>query len=465
MRAADLPLVPEDPRRLSARQRTHPRTTGLPKLDGARFAQLAKEIREHSATVGIVGLGYVGLPLVLQVSATGFPVIGVDTDGQRIESLRLGRSHILDVSDSALNQRDGKRFTVDFGALRHADVVILTVPTPLTDGVPDLTAVKEASAAIARHVRRGQLIIVESTTYPGTTEELVRPILETSNLIAGSDFALAYSPERIDPGSGWTIRDMPKIVSGISKTDTDLAQLFYSQFVEKVITTPSPRDAEMAKLIENTFRQVNIALINELAVAAPDLGVDIWAAVEAAATKPFGFMPFWPGPGVGGHCIPLDPSYLSWRVGQRVGFGLRFVEHAREVNGRMPAYVAARIADALNDFGKPLRGSKVMVVGLAYKAGVEDLRGSPAIAVMERLARAGAQCSYHDPFVPTAQLRGKEIRSEPLTRHRLATQDCIAILTAHPNVDYEAIVKWSRLVFDARGVTRGGLDGPNVVRL
>jgi len=318
---------------------------------------------------------------------------------------------------------------------------------------------------VAAALRPGQLVVLESTTYPGTTEEIVRPVLETSGLEAGRDFYLGYSPERIDPGRSHNFRDTPKIVSGIGECDADLVELFYSQLVDTVVRTPGTREAEMAKLVENTFRQVNIALVNELATLAPELGVDIWAAIEAAASKPFGFMPFWPGPGVGGHCIAIDPSYLSWRVGQRLGFGIGFVEHAKEVNNRMPAYVAGRIGEALNEAGKPIKGSKIMALGLAYKADVNDVRESPSMLVMDRLARAGAICSYHDPYVPAVRLFGEELRSQPLDPDVLGTQDCVAILTAHEAVNYAAVVLSAPLVFDGTGVTRRLLQAPNVVRL
>jgi len=420
----------------------------------AHVRALREEINDRTATVGIVGLGYVGLPLLVAASEMGFPVLGVDTDEGRIRALLEGRSYITDVLDAHVKKLGRTRFTVDSSILRDARIIVIAVPTPLTEGVPDLSPVRQATADVSRSLEVGTLVVLESTTYPGTTQEVVQPILEGSGLRAGRDFFLAYSPERIDPGSSWGLKDTPKLVSGIGPDDTELAEFFYSQFAAQVIRTPSPREAEMAKLIENTFRQVNIALVNELATLAPDLGVDIWASIEAAATKPFGFMPFWPGPGVGGHCIAIDPSYLSWRVGQRLGFGIGFVEHAKEVNNRMPAYVASRIGEALNDVAKPIRGSRVLALGLSYKPGVNDVRESPALMVMERLARMGADCSYHDSFVPEVSLMGRELRSLPLDRDTLSRQDCVAILTAHENVDYRLVVECAPLVFDARGVTR-----------
>jgi UDP-N-acetyl-D-glucosamine dehydrogenase len=426
---------------------------------------LRERIVGRTATVGVVGLGYVGLPLLVAISSEGFPVIGLDINKDRADALAEGRSYIVDVSPDVLSSLDDALFTTDASTLGAADVIVIAVPTPLADGVPDLSHVKAAAEDVAAVLQPGRLVVLESTTYPGTTEEIIRPILEKSGLVAGRDFFLGYSPERIDPGRFHLFRETPKIVSGLGQADTELMQLFYGQLVSRVVTTPSPREAEMAKLIENTYRQVNIALVNELATLSGDLSVDIWSAIEAAATKPFGFQPFWPGPGVGGHCIAIDPSYLSWRVGQRLGFGIGFVEHAKEVNSRMPAHVANRIGQALNDVGKPIRGSRIMAIGLAYKADVNDIRESPSLMVMERLARSGAECSYHDPFVPTVRILGEEHTSRPLEQSILEQQDCVAILTAHATVDYAAVVLSAPLVFDARGVTRKLPKAPNVVLL
>jgi UDP-N-acetyl-D-glucosamine dehydrogenase len=426
--------------------------------------ELAARIASRSAVTGVVGLGYVGLPLLTALASRGFPTIGLDKDHERIRSLENRRSYVVDVSDENLMALRETRFVHDPRWLREADVIILAVPTPLTDGSPDLSYIREASSDLAAYLRPGQLVVLESTTYPGTTEELVAPILETSGLKTGTDYFLAYSPERIDPGSGRELTDTPKLVAGVAKADGDLAELFYRQLVTRVVRTSNPRDAEMAKLIENTFRQVNIALVNEMATLAPALGVDIWAAIEAAGTKPFGYMPFWPGPGVGGHCIAIDPSYLSWRVGQCLGFGLGFVEHANEVNNRMPGYVAGRIGQALNEHGKAVKGSRVLGIGLAYKGGVGDLRSSPAAAVMALLRNSGADISYHDPYIPRATVSGIELVSQDTTPEVIRAQDCVTILTSHPNVDYRAVIECSMLVFDAVGVTRG-TSYPNVVRL
>lgn len=427
--------------------------------------RLAGRIREKEAVVGVVGLGYVGLPLLLGAAEAGFPVVGLDLDRDKVATLRAGRSPLREIPDSDIGSVHGSPFSTDPAVLADTDVVAIAVPTPLTDHAPDLTMVREAVRDVARTLSPGRLVVLESTTYPGTTEEEVRPILETSGLVVGRDVALAYSPERIDPGSPERgLSATPKIVAGLTERCRELATSFYSQLVLEVVTTSTPREAEMAKLIENTFRQVNIALVNELAILAEGLGVDVWEALRAAATKPFGYLPFWPGPGVGGHCIAIDPTYLSWRAGQRTGQRIGFIEHANEVNQRMPDYVVARIGEALNDAGKPIRGSKVLGIGAAYKPGVEDVRGSPAIAVLERLANRGAEVAYHDPFVPRIELAGRELESVSLDRELVADQDCVAILTAHPGVDHRALVRVAPLVFDARGVT-AGVQAPNLVRL
>jgi nucleotide sugar dehydrogenase len=325
--------------------------------------------------------------------------------------------------------------------------------------------VRHAAEATAAHLRPGTLVVLESTTWPGTTEEFLRPILETSGLTAGVDFALGYSPERIDPGrSGHQLQHTPKVVSGLTERCRDLAVSLYAPIVHSVAVTSSPREAEMAKLIENTYRQVNIALVNELAVMARDLDVDIWEALHAAATKPFGYQAFWPGPGVGGHCIAIDPTYLSWRAGQQLGYRVGFIEHANEVNNRMPDYIATRVAEALNRVGKPVNGSSVLGLGVAFKPGVDDLRGSPSIAVLERLAARGAIVSYHDPYVPELEIGGTRLASVGLGPATLGAADAVVILTAHPQIDVAAVVQASSLVFDARGVTVG-ISEPHVERL
>jgi UDP-N-acetyl-D-glucosamine dehydrogenase len=427
---------------------------------------LAAKIREREATVAVVGLGYVGLPLLLGVARAGFPVIGIDTSAEKIDALNDGRSTILDVSHSEIAALDRHAvFSGNPGPIADADVIVLCLPTPLADGAPDLTMVLTAAEDVARYLQPGRLVVLESTTYPGTTEELLRPILESSGLVAGRDFALAYSPERIDPGQKQhRLDNTPKVVAGLTERCRELATSFYSHFVQQVVTTSTPREAEMAKLIENTYRQVNIALVNELAILARELGVDIWESLKAAATKPFGYQPFWPGPGVGGHCISIDPTYLSWRAGQQLGYRVEFIEHANEVNNRMPDYVVRRVAAALNDAGKPVKGSRILGIGVAFKAGVEDMRESPSLGVLDRLAKLGAIVSYHDPFVPEVVIGDGPIRSAPLEEATLVEQDCVIVLTAHDTIDFPAVIRVAPLVFDTRGITSGA-DAPNVVRL
>src|SRR5438876_954817 len=418
---------------------------------------LSDRIRTKEAVVGVVGLGYVGLPLLVAVANAGFPVVGFEANPEKVGKLQDGRSYLVDVTDSDLASVEGADYSTDPAILQRAEVILIAVPTPLTDHTPDLSLVRKAAHDVGLNLRPGRLVILESTTYPGTTEELLRPILEEdSGLSAGRDFALAYSPERIDPGqSVHRLDNTPKIVAGLTDRCRDLATSFYSHIVREVVKTSSPREAEMAKLVENTFRQVNIALVNELAIMAREMDVNIWEALQAASTKPFGYMPFWPGPGVGGHCVSIDPSYLSWRAGQRLGYRISFIEHANEVNNRMPSYVVARIGEALNDAGKAVRGSRVLAVGVAYKPGVDDLRESPSLAVMERLASKGADLSYHDPFVPELNLGDRVMSSVALTEGVAAAQDCVVLLTAHPGVDVRMLVRTSALLFDSRAATLG----------
>jgi UDP-N-acetyl-D-glucosamine dehydrogenase len=427
--------------------------------------ELANALRDKRATVGVVGLGYVGLPMLVCAAGAGFRAVGVDVDPTRVEALSEGRSYVSDVPNEVLaDLRSSLRVSTRPSALRDCEVVLICVPTPLTDNSPDLGYIERAGHSVAASLRRGVLVVLESTTYPGTTEEVLRPILEASGLRAGRDFALAYSPERIDPGRELDhIAKTPRIVGGLTKGDGELAARFYRSFIHEVELVSTPREAEMAKLIENTFRNVNIALVNELAYLSKDLDVDLWEAIGAASTKPYGFMPFWPGPGVGGHCIAIDPTYLSWRVGQRTGHRLTFVEHAQEVNAKMPGFVAQRVSQALNDQGKPMRGSKVLGIGVTYKQDVNDVRESPALIVLERLWSDGAKVEYYDPFVPSLELAGRRFRSKALSPERLASQDVVVVLTGHSSVDFAEVVRHAPLVVDTRGVTRG--RHPNVVRL
>ena len=434
---------------------------------GSPYNAERERIRDRTAVVAVVGLGYVGLPLLTAAGRQGFNLIGIDTSESKLEALRRGRSYVGDVSDEEVTALEVADYSTDCRDLVSADIIIVAVPTPLRDGVPDLSLIREAGERIAEVLRPGQLVILESTTYPGTTEEMFRPLLEAGGLRAGVDFGLAYSPERINPGTPWSLQETPKIVSGITEADTDYAVAFYGTIVDHVVRTSSPREAEMAKLIENTFRQVNIALVNELATVAPSIGVDIWEALDAAATKPFGYMPFWPGAGVGGHCIAVDPSYLSWKVEQQLGFGLGAIDYARSVNNRMPLYVTQRISDALNSAGRAMRSARMVIMGLSYKPGVNDVRESPALEVVERLVGAGADCVYHDPYLPSVDVYPRSsgrrdagkgnattLRSVPLSDELLEGADCVVVLTGHPCIDYLSVVDRARLVFDAAGVTR-----------
>lgn len=415
-----------------------------------------------SQRVVIVGQGYVGLPLAVAAAEAGHVVVGFDRSGAVVAALNAGESHIGDVPSSALGplvKSGAYRATLDPGAVAEADVVVICVPTPYHDDKPDLTHMEAAAADIARHLRAKTVVILESTTYPGTTEELLLPLLEQgSGLRAGVDFELAFSPERIDPGNPkYGLHNTPKIVGGMTSVATDRAAAFYGSFVEVVHRVSGPKTAEMAKLLENTFRHINIALVNELAMLAEGLGVDIWEVIDAAATKPFGFMPFYPGPGVGGHCIPVDPMYLSWRVRQ-FGGAAKFIDLARDVNDAMPAYCVSRIQDLLNDRTKPLRGSVIFVIGVAYKADISDMRESPALPLLEALLERGVEVIYHDPHVPSLRLEHTVLESVALTDERLASADCVVVVTAHSSVDFGRVGEKAPLVFDTRNVVPSDRD-------
>lgn len=419
-----------------------------------------------SAPACVVGLGYVGLPLAVALVEAGQPVIGYDLDAQRVGALRSGSSGIEDISDDELARAltRGLSFTSSVEEARAASTYVICVPTPLRDGMPDLTAVEGATRSVAAVLGAGDLVVLESTTYPGTTEEVVAPLLEGgSGLTAGADFLLAYSPERIDPGNPtFGITNTPKVVGGTNEAGTKAAKAFYEQVVEQVVTVSGPREAEMAKLLENTFRHVNIALVNEMAVFCRELGIDLWDVIGAAKTKPFGFMPFYPGPGVGGHCIPVDPSYLSWRV-KKLGFSFRFVELAQEINARMPAFVITRLTDLLNDVGIALSRSRVLCLGAAYKPGISDCRESPAVEVMQKLRQKGATVLYSDSYVPELSLDDERLQSQPLTAELLASVDVVVVLTPHPDMDLELVASDAPLVLDTRAAVTN--PSPRVHRL
>jgi UDP-N-acetyl-D-glucosamine dehydrogenase len=421
--------------------------------------------------VGVVGLGYVGLPLIVELARSGFRATGIDLDERKIAAINRGESYIKDVptSDVADLQSAGRlSATSDASVIGSLDTLNICVPTPLRKTKdPDLSYVVSAVEMIAAHLRPGQLVILESTTYPGTTDEVVRPILERRGLVAGRDFFLAFSPERVDPGNAtWTTKNVPKVVGGITPVCTRLARELYTGSIDHVVEVSSPKVAEMVKLLENTFRAVNIGLVNELALMCDRLRINVWEVVDAAATKPFGFMAFYPGPGLGGHCIPIDPFYLSWKV-KEVGFEARFIELAGHVNGNMPHHVVTKIADALNSHAKAVRGSTVLVLGVSYKRDIDDFRESPALDVMAELERKGAHVIYHDPYVPHVAARewsvGREITSVPLTQAALRDADCVVILTDHRVFDYDAIRRQARLIVDTRNAI--GASAPHIFKL
>ena len=428
-------------------------------------------IRERRARTGVVGLGYVGLPLAVEFARAGYDTTGIDLDRTKISALCSGRSYIDDVSTSDVEQLRSKgvlKATTDFDALRNLDTVNICVPTPLRKTKdPDMTAVVAATEAIARRLRPGMLVILESTTYPGTTDELVLPILEQGGLRGGKDFFLAFSPERIDPGNRrFNTRNIPKVVGGLTSDCTALARALYEAATTTVVPVSSPRVAEMVKLLENTFRAVNIGMVNELALMCDRLGIDVWEVVDAAATKPFGFMPFYPGPGLGGHCIPVDPFYLSWKARQS-GFEARFIELAGAVNGAMPHYVVSLIADALNRVRLPLNGSRVLVAGVSYKRDVDDIRESPALDLLTLLQARGAVLSYSDPHVPKlsghAWQHGVDLQHVDLECVPPEAYDCIVIVTDHARFDYDRLQRAAKVVVDTRNAI--ARPGPNVTRI
>jgi len=430
--------------------------------------ELIEKIRRKEARCGIIGLGYVGLPLGLEFARAGLRVTGIDVDKRKIDALTAGKSYIVDTADAEIaEQVKAGRFTAtdDFSVIKDLDTINICVPTPLRKTKdPDLTFVVSAVNEIRRFLRRGQLIILESTTYPGTTEEVVQPALETSGLQVGKDFHLAFSPERIDPGNQrFNTRNIPKVVGGVTKACTEVAVALYAASVETVIPVSSTRVAEMVKLLENTFRSVNIGLVNEIALMSNALGIDVWEVIDAAKTKPFGFMAFYPGPGLGGHCIPIDPFYLSWKAKMN-GYEARFIELAGHVNEGMPRFVVEKITDALNRHSKSVRGARIHVLGVAYKAGVNDLRESPALNVMKLLQDKGAILSYTDSFIPAIREEGITLDAQPLKNGSLAAVDCVVVLTDHRDIDYPAVAKSVPLLVDTRNVLKGYV-GDNVIRL
>ena len=413
----------------------------------------------RSARIGVIGLGYVGLPLAVEFAKAGFRVTGFEIDPGRVRTLNRGKSHIQDVPTRDVRdavRRGSLKATLDFDELREVDVIDICVPTPLRKTRdPDVSYIVAAVAEIAARLRRGQLIVLESTTYPGTTEELVRPMLEKGGFRCGKDFFLAFSPERVDPGNPtYTTRNIPKVVGGVTRDCTRVVTALYASSMDRVVPVSSPQVAEMVKLLENTFRSVNIGLVNELALLSDRLGIDVWEVIEAAATKPFGFMPFYPGPGLGGHCIPIDPFYLSWKAKQ-TGFEARFIELAGQVNSHMPHHVAGRIREALNARRRSIRGSHILILGIAYKADIDDVRESPALDLIEILEKEGAHVDYSDPHVPAITYGGRHRRSVPLRPATLRAADCVVIITPHRAFDFNLVSRHAASIVDSRNALKG----------
>jgi len=436
------------------------------------YVELEQKIRDKTARVGVVGLGYVGLPLLRAFIRAGFSTIGFDVDETKVQKLNAGQSYIGHIPSQWIREWiEMRRFeaTADMGRLNEPDAILICVPTPLNESRdPDLQYIEGTTAAIARVLRPDQLVVLESTTYPGTTREVMLPVLEKTGLKCGQDFFLAFSPEREDPGNpNFSAERIPKVVGGIEPRSTELAVALYSHAVVQVIPVASAEVAEACKILENTYRAVNIAMVNELKVLFQRLGIDIWEVIDAAKTKPFGFQAFYPGPGLGGHCIPIDPFYLSW-LARRHGMTTRFIELAGEINTSMPEYVIRRVIDALNEHGKPLKGSKVCILGMAYKKDVDDPRESPSFALMEMLLAGGAIVTYNDPHIPKLpkmrHFRVPEMTSSELTAEFLASQDCVLIATDHSAYDYDFIVRHAPLVVDTRNATKNVKIGREKIR-
>ncbi len=427
-------------------------------------SEYVRPFLDGTVRLGIVGQGYVGLPLAEAFAQSGVHVLGFDVDQRKVQAILNGESYVQDVTSEALKRYVDSELisaTTDFSRLSECEAISICVPTPLSKSkTPDVSCIEAATSEIKKRLRGGQLIVLESTTYPGTTEELVLPVLQQTGLRVGRDFFLAFSPERVDPGNRvHTVRNTPKIIGGVTPECTRRAVELYGHALEKVYPVSSPVVAEMVKLLENSFRAVNIAFINELAMMCKRLGISVWEVIEAAKTKPFGFMPFYPGPGLGGHCIPIDPLYLSWKM-THLNYKALFIDLADTVNARMPEYVIGEVMDQLNEHGLVVRGSRILVLGVAYKENIGDVRESPSLDLISLLVARGADVAYHDPHVPSCRVDGVTLTSQPLTMELLASSALVLIATAHEGIDYSWVVEHARLVFDAKNATGPlGLNG------
>ena len=434
------------------------------------ISMLKSKIKSKKVVIGIIGLGYVGLPLAISFAEKGFHVIGIDINLGRIENINNGISYISDVSDQKLRDAMRKRrfeVTTHFEVIKNIDAAIICVPTPLRKKKkPDMSYIRKAVTKVKNNIRRGQIIVLESTTYPGTTREILLSILESTGFKEGRDFYLAFSPERVDPGNEkYKTDNTPKIIGGISEKSTEIAQLLYSQAIKSVVPVSSTSAAEMVKLLENTFRIVNIALVNEIAKLSDKFGLDIWEIIDAAKTKPYGYMPFYPGPGCGGHCIPVDPLYLSWKA-KKYGFKTKFIDLASSVNDSMPRYVADRIERLLRERKKNIKNASILILGVAYKRDVKDLRESPALFVIHSLQTKGAKVSYHDPYFPYLRIEGIDMKPASIGGKALKKFDCVVIITDHSKLDYKHIARTAKLIFDTRNVFgKMGIKSDNIVRL
>ncbi len=434
---------------------------------------LIEKLQNKTAKIGILGMGYVGMPLAVVFAQGGFNVLGIDPDRRKVESFENCVSYIQDVPSELITslQQAGKlHMTADFAALKEMDAVSICVPTPLGKfGDPDMSFILSATEQLAKYVHKGMVIVLESTTYPGTTRELMLPMLtKSSGLTVGEDIFICFSPERVDPGrQDWTTLNTPKVIGGITPACAEVAKAWYAGAIQTVVPVSSAEAAEMAKLLENTFRMINIGLVNELAIMCERLGVNVWEVIDAAATKPFGFMKFTPGPGLGGHCIPIDPLYLSWKM-KELNYTAKFIELASEINSNMPRYTVSRIMDALNDRGKTLKGSKVLVLGVAYKPDIDDVRESPALDVIALMKKKGADVVYHDPYIPQIhhEHEGWKMESVPNVMDSVRAADAVVIVTNHKSYDYEAILAEAKFIFDSRNAL-GKLvkDHPKVAKL